>query len=32
MELGNCDRPTAEVLIDKYGDIRKSLTELESAK
>ena len=32
MELGSCDRETAEVLIDKYGDIRKSLAELESAK
>lgn len=32
MELGNCDRETAEVLIDKYGDIRKSLAELESAQ
>ena len=32
MELGDCDRETAEVLIDKYGDIRKSLSELESAK
>ena len=29
MELGCCDRPTAEALIDKHGDIRKSLTELE---
>ena len=32
MELGNCDRETAEVLIDKHGDIRKSLAELESAQ
>ena len=32
MELGDCDRETAEVLIDKHGDIRKSLSELESAK
>ena len=32
MELGNCDRETAEVLIDKHGDIRESLAELESAK
>ena len=32
MELGSCDRETAEVLIDKYGDIRKSLAELESAQ
>lgn len=32
MELGNCDRPTAEALIDKHGDIRKSLAELESAQ
>lgn len=29
MELGDCDRETATVLIDKYGDIRKSLIELE---
>ncbi len=28
MELGSCDRATAEVLIDKHGDIRKSLDEL----
>ena len=32
MELGSCDRETAEVLIDKHGDIRKSLAELESAQ
>jgi hypothetical protein len=32
MELGDCDRETAEVLIDKYGDIRKSLAELEQTK
>ena len=32
MELGSCDRETAETLIDKHGDIRKSLSELESAK
>ena len=32
MELGDCDRATAEALIDKHGDIRKSLSELESAK
>ena len=32
MELGNCDRETAETLIDKHGDIRKSLAELESAQ
>ena len=32
MELGNCDRATAEVLIDKHGDIRKSLRELETVK
>lgn len=32
MELGNCDRATAETLIDKHGDIRKSLAELESAQ
>ena len=29
MELGDCDRDTATALIDEYGDIRKSLTELE---
>ena len=28
MELGECDRETATALIDKYGDIRKSLDEL----
>lgn len=28
MELGECDRETATALIDKYGDIRKSLEEL----
>ena len=28
MELGDCDRATAEVLIDKHGDVRKSLAEL----
>lgn len=28
MELGGCDRETAEVLIDKHGDIRKSLVAL----
>ena len=28
MELGSCDRETAETLIDKHGDIRKSLAEL----
>jgi hypothetical protein len=32
MELGNCARETAEALIDKHGDIRKSLSELESAQ
>lgn len=32
MELGSCDRETAEILIDKHGDIRKSLTELEETK
>ena len=32
MELGDCDRATAEVLIDKHGDIRKSLAELEQTK
>lgn len=32
MELGSCDRETAEVLIDKHGDIRKSLAELEAGK
>ena len=32
MELGDCDRETAEALIDKHGDIRKSLSELESAQ
>ncbi len=29
MELGDCDRDTATTLIDKYGDIPKSLAELE---
>lgn len=28
MELGNCDRDTAADLIDRYGDIRESLTVL----
>ena len=28
MELGDCDRATAESLIDKYGDIRQSLDAL----
>ena len=28
MELGECDRATAESLIDKHGDIRASLQEL----
>ena len=28
MELGDCDRATAERLIDKYGDIRQSLDAL----
>lgn len=32
MELGSCDRETAEVLIDKHGDIRKSLAELETLR
>ena len=32
MELGSCDRQTAETLIDKHGDIRKSLAELEETK
>ena len=32
MELGDCDRETATMLIDKHGDIRKSLEELEGAK
>ena len=32
MELGDCDRETAETLIDKHGDIRKSLAELEETK
>ena len=32
MELGDCDRETAETLIDKHGDIRKSLAELEAGK
>lgn len=32
MELGDCDRETAEVLIDKHGDIRKSLSELETLR
>ncbi|MBE6585500.1 MAG: N-acetylmuramic acid 6-phosphate etherase [Ruminococcaceae bacterium] len=30
MELGNCDRATAEPLIDQYGDIKKSLEALKS--
>lgn len=32
MELGDCDRDTATVLIDKYGDIRTSLEELNDKK
>lgn len=28
MELGNCDRETATMLIDEHGDIRKSLDDL----
>ena len=32
MELGDCDRETAETLIDKHGDIRKSLSELETLR
>ena len=32
MELGNCDRATAETLIDKHGDVRKSLAELGISK
>ena len=32
MELGDCDRETAETLIDKHGDIRKSLAELEAGR
>ena len=32
MELGSCDRETAESLIDKHGDIRKSLAELEAGR
>lgn len=32
MELGDCDRETAETLIDKHGDIRKSLRELETLR
>ena len=32
MELGDCDRETAETLIDKHGDIRKSLAELETLR
>ena len=28
MELGDCDRDTATALIDKHGDIRKALEEL----
>ena len=32
MELGECDRETAEALIDKHGDIRKSLAELGISK
>ena len=28
MELGNCDRETAAMLIDKHEDIRASLDEL----
>lgn len=31
MELGDCDRATAEALIDKHGDIRLSLSELGKA-
>lgn len=30
MELGECDRDTATELIDKYGDIKKSLDELKA--
>lgn len=30
MELSSCDRPTAEVLIDKHRNIRKALEELET--
>lgn len=29
MELGDCDRETATALIDRHGDIRKALAELE---
>lgn len=32
MELGECDRETAEMLIDKYGDIRQSLAALGQIK
>ena len=32
MELGDCDRTTAEALIDKHGDIRQSLAELGISK
>ena len=32
MELGDCDREIAESLIDKHGDIRKSLSELETLR
>lgn len=32
MELGSCDRDTATELIDRHGDIRKSLAELEAGK
>lgn len=32
MELGECDCETAEALIDKHGDIRKSLAELGAGK
>ena len=32
MELGECDRATAEALIDKHGDIRASLAELGISK
>ena len=31
MELGNCDRDTAAMLIDKHEDIRASLDELNRA-
>lgn len=32
MELGECDRDTAEILIDEHGDIRKALDLLREGK